>query len=277
MTTALAADVYVTALAVDEMFIDKTYQRVLEVSRARKYAHTWDRRLAGIIEVSDRGDTHSPRYAIIDGQHRWAAAGFLVDPPSLVVNVHTGLTIADEADLWDKLNRQRKKANIWEQWKARRAAGDEQVIAIEKVLAKYSLCVDSAPRDGAIGCGGTRQKVEEIDIALLDETLGFITDVWQNRRDGLDAPIIHGLALIFDKLRDELDLERLVDTLLDVLPRQLKTQAVALRDMQSGTLPVLTAIVMMNLYNKKPGRKIEVTSKSFGGPGRGAHGAKTAS
>lgn len=267
------AEVYVTALHVDDIFADPTYQRTLDNARARKMAATWDRRLAGILEVSDRGEVSSPRYAVIDGQHRWASARLLADPAPLVANVHVGLTLADEAKLFDKLNRQRQKVNIWEQWRARRTAGDQQVLAIESVLTKYGLVVDSAPRDGNVGCVGTLEKIEKVDIALLDETLGFVTDIWQKRRDALDAAVIHGLALIFDKLRDEIDLERLADALLDVLPRQLKTSAVALRDMQSGTLPVLTAIVVMGLYNKKPGRKIEVTAKTFANPGRGTRSA----
>lgn len=65
--TTNAAEVYVTALAVD-------------TARARNMAKTWDRRLAGILEVSDRGEHATPRFAVVDGQHRWAAAQKL-DPP----------------------------------------------------------------------------------------------------------------------------------------------------------------------------------------------------
>jgi hypothetical protein len=101
--------VYIAALNVGEIFADPTYQRTCDVARARKMAGAWDRRLAGILEVSDRGESHTPRYAVMDGQHRWAAAGYLADPPPLVANVHTGLTVADEAGLFDKLNRQRKQ------------------------------------------------------------------------------------------------------------------------------------------------------------------------
>jgi hypothetical protein len=265
MTTALDADVYIAALSVDDIFADPTYQRVCDVRRARKMCAAWDPRLAGILEVSDRGEGASPRFAIIDGQHRWAAVKFLQDPPPMVANVHCGLTLAEEAALFDQLNRKRKQVNIWEQWRARRTAGDGQVVAIEKVLDKYGVKVDTAPRDGNVGCVGTLEKIEQIDIALLDETLGLITDVWGVRRDALDAPIIHGLALVLDNLRDQVDLERLADALIDVLPRQLKTSAVALRDMQSGTLPVLTAVVIMNAYNRKAGRKLQVSSQTFVG------------
>lgn len=259
-------DVYIAALRADEIFADTTYQRVLDVPRARKMASTWDRRLAGILEVSDRGEDVSPRYAVLDGQHRWSAAKFLQTPPSLVANVHSGLSLADEAALFDRLNRQRKQISTWDHWKARRAASDEHVLAIEAIISKHGLKVDPAPRDGHVGCTGTLEKVAKLDIALLDQALGLITGVWRDRRDGLDAAIIHGLALIFHYLPD-IDLERLGDALLDVLPRQIKTQATALREMQPGTLPVITAVVIVGLYNKKPGRRIDVSNKTFGGSG----------
>lgn len=262
-------DVYITTLSPDDIFADPTYQRVVDVARARSMAARWDRRLVGVIEVSDRGHDANPRYAIIDGQHRWAAAKCFVDPPALVANVHERLTIADEAALFDKLNRERKKVNIFEHYKARLAADDWIIGRIQRVLDKHGLKVDPAPHEGCVGCVGTLEKVADIDDALLDETLGLIIDIWGRRRDGLDAPIIHGLALILHHMRDDIDLERLVDALLDTLPRQLKTQAVALRDMQSGTLPILTALVILNHYNKRPGRKVAVEPRTFGGVGRG--------
>ena len=86
-------DTYVTPINVTDIFADPTYQRPLDASRARKVADGWEPRLAGIIEVSDRGADASPRYAVIDGQHRWAAADY-AQIGVLVANVHTGLTLA---------------------------------------------------------------------------------------------------------------------------------------------------------------------------------------
>lgn len=275
MTTVAITEsaVYVTALAVSEIFADPTYQRILDVRRARKMAREWDKRLAGILEVSDRGEDAQPRYAVLDGQHRWGAAKCLADPPMLVANVHTGLTVEDEAKLFDRLNRQRKQVNVFEHYKARLAAGDWLIGRVQGVIDKHGLRVDPAPHEACVGCVGTLERVADIDDALLDETFGLIIDIWGKRRDGFDAPIVHGLALILHHLRDQLDMARLVDALIDVLPRQLKTQAVALREMQPGTLPVLTALTIMGLYNRKPGRKISVSRSSFPGANRGAHKA----
>jgi hypothetical protein len=278
MSITTERDFYVAAVGVEEIFADPTYQRILDVPRARKMAAAWDRRLAGILEVSDRGETYSPRYAVIDGQHRWAAAKFLVTPPQLVANVHEGLTIADEAVLFDKLNRQRKQTNTWDHWKARRAGGDAEVAAIEAVTEKHGLRIDPAPRDGFVGCTGALERVVKLGgTNLLDDTLSLIVGAWNTRRDGLDSPIVHGIALVLHRLRDDVDLERLANALIDVVPRQIRTQANAMREMSPGTLPVVTAIVIVGLYNKKPGRKVEVTHKTFGGTGVvNAHRARAA-
>ena len=99
---------YIDAVAIDELFVDHSYQRPLDTARARQLARGWDRRLAGVVEVSDRGASQAPRYAIIDGQHRWAAAQLLEPAPMMVATIHEGLAVADEAALFDRLNRERR-------------------------------------------------------------------------------------------------------------------------------------------------------------------------
>lgn len=260
------AEVYVTALAVGDMFADSTYQRTLDATRARKMADTWDRRLAGIIEVSDRGDTHTPRYAIVDGEHRWAAAGLLADPPMLVANVHNGLTVADEAQLFDKLNRQRKQVSTWDHWKARRAAGDELVVAIEAVVVKHGLRIDVGPTDGYLSCTSTLEKVVKLGgTELLDDSLRLITKAWGDRRDAFDSPIVNGVALILYYLNAEIEGARLAECLMDNQPRHLKSSATALRDFTAGSTAVLTAIAIMAIYNKRPGKRLLVSNRTFGG------------
>lgn len=272
--TAIDVGVYVTAVNVDEIFADSTYQRELDAGRARAMANGWDRRLAGILELSDRGEHTRPRFAVIDGQHRWAAAQRLDPPPSLVANVHSGLTVAEEAALFDKLNRARKQTNIWDHWRARRAAADPAVLAIEAVAQKNDLVLQMAAADGCISCVAAVEKVVKLGgTTLLDETLSLIVEVWGGRRDALDAPIIHGLALVLHYLGEPIDPVRLGDCLIEVIPRQLRTQATALRDLTTGTLPTLTAIAIMSLYNKKPGRKILVSNRTFGGGARNARSA----
>lgn len=271
MTTAIDTETYIAALTVDEIFADPTYQRTLDVIRARKMYSEWDPRLAGIVEVSDRGKDASPRYAVVDGMHRWAAAGYFVNPPPMVANVHTGLSVADEAELFDKLNRQRKQTNTFDHWKARRAAGDVDVLAIESITRRNGLDVHMSPSDDTISCVAALEKIVKLGgIDLLGETISLIVEIWHGRRESLESPVVHGLALVLHYLADPIDLVRLGDTLLEVQPRQLRSQAAALKDISAGSGAVLTAIAMVSLYNKRPGRRILVSNKTFSGKRRDA-------
>lgn len=270
----VARGAYIDALPVGEMFVDHTYQRGLDAARANALAQVWDRRLAGVIEVSDRGPDYSPRYAVIDGQHRWAAAQLRNEADVLVASIHEGLSVADEASLFDRINRERRRLSTWDEWRARKAAGDHTVGAIETTVNALGLKIDSAPRDGNVRCTATLEKLVALGgIDLVTETLELIADVWDIRQDAYDAPLVHGLGLILHHLRNRIAPDRLADALLGVLPRQLKSQAQALRETTTGTAPKLMAIAIMVAYNRNrrvPGPKVLVSTRTFGGGSRNA-------
>jgi hypothetical protein len=259
MTATLDQTFYPAALTVDEIFADPTYQRVLDINRARTMAATWDRRLAGIIEVSDRGAHAQPRYAIIDGQHRWAAAKLLHPTPTLVANIHEGLTPPEEAALFDKLNRQRKQPTTWDHWRARRAAGDDLVIAIEQTATKHQLRVyEQSGKDGVITCCSTLEKIATSagGLDLLDATLNLLHTAWGDARDAYDAPIVSGMSMLIYTQGARLNGQRLVDALTETPPRRVRFTASAMRDSTPGSLAKLSAIALLNLYNKRPGPRL---------------------
>lgn len=251
MTGERHTDVYVTTLAVGEIFADRTYQRECDVTRARKMAHSWDRRLAGIVEVSDRGEDSSPRFAIIDGQHRWAAAKSLINPPQLVANVHEGLTVEQEAQLFDKLNRQRKQPTTWDHWKARRASGDEFVQAVEATVERVGLTVSPNPKDGNVRCIGALEKIAKSTGGqpLLKDALQVIHDTWGTQFDAYDAPLVSGMAVVLTAFGERVDWEILIDGLIDLPPRRIKYLAQSKRDTTSGSLTKLAALTIIDRYN----------------------------
>lgn len=262
-----SGETYVAAIAPADCFVDQSYQRVLDVARARCITSGWDRRLVGLIEVSDRGPEASPRYAVIDGQHRWAAARFLADPPQLVANVHEGLTIAQEAELFDKLNRQRRQPTTWDHWKARRSAGDLMVAAIERVVREVGLGVtENTTSDLGISCTSTLERVASSagGLELLHQTLDVITAAWPGRRSGVDAPMVLGVAIVLDNFDDRVNKQRLVQTLTEMPPKRIKLAASTLRDAMHGTLGKLTAMAIINEYNHTPGSKLALPNRWAG-------------
>ncbi|ORA24160.1 DUF6551 family protein [Mycobacterium aquaticum] len=257
-TTTTRPAPYIAALAVSELFVDHSYQRPLDLPRARRLAESWEPPLIGVIEVSDRGSDQQPRYAIVDGQHRYAAAK-LRDPKAvLVANIHTGLTPRDEAHLFYEIDAKRTRLTGWDRWNARRGAGDPTVLAVESVVEDAGLRVEDSPTNGSVRCVSTCEKVLKLGgQPLLRETLSLITEVWGVEVEAFDAPLVHGTALVLWHYGKTINVERLADAMVDVSPRQFKAKAVALREYERGSLPKLAALVIVNTYNRTKGPKLD--------------------
>ncbi|MFC9999669.1 DUF6551 family protein [Nocardia sp. NPDC127526] len=251
---------YVAAVSVREIFADPAYQRDLDLPRAQHMAEHWNVRLVGVIELSDRGEGAQPdRYAVINGQHRVEAARLCDRDMHLVAKVHTGLSLAQEAQLFHEIDANTRRLTTWDRWKARRAAGDPVVSAIEAVVVAAGMRVDMAPVNGNIRCTSTLERVYKLGGGgrglLLENTLTFIAEVWGKRLDSVDAPLVLGVALLLHSYDDVLDHEKLGDVLEAIAPRQIKARAEALRETENGQTGRLAALVMIGAYNSARGTK----------------------
>jgi hypothetical protein len=264
---------YIAALRAGDLFADPAYQRDLDISRVERMRRELDRTLLGVIEVSERAEG---RYAIIDGQHRWAviqAAGG--EDAHLVCQVHTGLGIEDEARLFYEIDTRRKTLSWWDRWRARRGAGDPQVLGIDQVLRRHRLQVNPAPADGNVRATKALQTIvtDLGDLGMLDQVLSVLSAAFGRSFDAFDGALLQGVALVLGHYpADELDTERLARQLRDIPPRQLRAKALALREAHRGTVPRLCAAVIVERYNAGRGRNIEAffTRAPSTGKGRAA-------
>lgn len=257
MTTSTGAtDVYVAAVPVAEMFIDHTYQRELEERRAHRMGKTWDPRLVGVLDVADRGENASPRYAVINGQHRWAAASHAGTATHLAANVHTGLTVADEAALFRDIDQSTKKLTVWDRWKARRAAGDTTVLGIDAIAEGFGLKVVQGSSANYIVCLSALEYCYGVDPTYLARALELIGDVWPGDSAGLKHGIVRGL---FEILWTEAlpDTGRLADALSEVTPTQLHARAVESRKIHDGQHWQCTIRVIVEAYNRAGRGKVD--------------------
>ena len=251
---------YVTAIPARRLFVDHSYQRPLDEDRITKMVADFNPELLGVIDVSDRGDG---TFAIVEGQHRWAAAREAHpehDGVHLVCLVHTRLTTTDEAHLFHQIDVRRRSLSGWDRWKARRGAGDPVVAEIEAVVTDHGLLVDPSPRDRAVAATRALETVYELGSQqLLSNTLLVLTRAYRTARDAYDGALIHGLALVLHHydLVDELNIDRLVTALEGIAPRQIKARAATLRETHRGVLPRLVAAVLVNQYNRTPGQRIQ--------------------
>ncbi len=249
---------YVAALRAGQLFTDATYQRPLDPARVRRMRAEFDTALLGIVDVSARGDG---RYALVDGQHRWAAVKAQHgDQAPIACNVHTGLSVEQEAELFFQIDRSRRRLTGWDRWWARHGSAEQAVLGIERTVAAHQLRVGAATRDGSVRATKALEDVVAIDgTGLLDSTLGVLTAAWGRSAAPLDGVHIHGLALVLHHydLQAELDPDRLIAAMQDIAPRQVKARAGQLREVRKGIMPRLVAAVMVDRYNAQPGRKAE--------------------
>lgn len=251
-------ETFVTSLTAGQIFADPAYQRPLDDLRVQRMAEAFDVSLLGIIDVSQREDG---RYAVIDGQHRWAVIREIHGPSGAVVcNVHRGLSVEQEAALFFEIDRSRRNLTGWDRWWARRGAGDASVRAIEEVVESHGLQISAATRDGILRATKAAEDVVALGgTELLDNTLELLIKGWGRAADALDGALLHGLALVIHHydLATEVDAVRLVTALQDIAPRQVKARATQLREAHKGILPRLVAAVVIDRYNAQPGRKAE--------------------
>jgi hypothetical protein len=143
--------------AVSEMFVGDSHQRPVDLPTVRAMAG--DRRLAGGLDVSGRGPHRSPRYIRVDGEHRCVPARSLTPPPTPVATIHDGDTIAEAANLFDRINRERR-LSCWDHRRAPKA-DDITVRCIETISAR-GLVVDPSAADGHLGCAAILGKIVRV-------------------------------------------------------------------------------------------------------------------
>jgi hypothetical protein len=251
---------YVAALHARDLFVDHAYQRPLDEPRVRRMAAAFDQHLLGILDVSDRGPDSAVdgrRYAVVDGQQRREAAvrasRFGEDVP-LACNVHEGLTVADEARLMHELDRRKKKLTGFEQWRARRAAGDRAVLAVEAVCSRHGLRIGSDAVDGVMRSYGTAEKLlKQGGEDLLDQALAVLRGAYDVAAAAFQAPLLMAVGQLLD-VTAGIDPERLTAALAANRPEQLRATATALREVEDGPLHSLMAAAIATAYNRTAGR-----------------------
>jgi len=250
---------YIAALRAGDLTVDHSYQRDLDKARVRQMAEVWDPTMLGVLDVADRGPDASPRYAIINGQHRHATA-ILADPRGedvpLVCNVHRGLTVADEALLFHQLDATTRRLTGWDRWHARRGAQDAAVEQIEAVVAEFDMKCKPGNVDGYIGSVGALEHLWSIGgPGLVRGTLSALVASYGKGWAAYQSPIVSGVGLLLHYYAD-LDLARLDAALTKSTPQQLRAQAVGYRELMPGALYRLVAQILVNRINATRGPKL---------------------
>lgn len=242
---------------------DARVQRTLDPHHVNGIAKKYDPELFGLGHVSLRSDGF---YYCIDGQHRGFAAvqSGNGDVPVLY-QVYVGLTLQQEADLFIKLNANKKAAHSLDIFRLSVAAGHPTYIAVEKTLARFGLHVADRRTKGGVAStvamlhiynGRISGSVASADASgmpearLLDGTLHVLTQAYgTSEQDAFDGLMLKGIAATILKHADKIDLDILIKSLSKTMAGDTLRRIRGIASM-SGANKVEAAITFFeNRYN----------------------------
>ena len=236
--------------------IDTRVQRVegCDERRVNKIASNFNPRALGSITLSRRDDN---TYVCLDGRHRWTAAQQVGYTGKLPAIVHEGLTLDEEAELFLLLN-DFKAPSLVSKFLVRVVQGDEVAVKINNILSRHGWRVMNGASHGylnAIGAveaayingAGSLNAGEHPEV--LERVIATITAAWGHETAGAHSTIIKGLAQLYGRFGDAVNIEKLAREMCMTTPARLVGNANTLKDVQGGTAPSAMAKVLVGMHN----------------------------
>lgn len=160
---------------VNDMFVDPSYQRPI-TSFVNKIQARFNPLLFQLLALSDRGPKHKPqRYAIIDGQTRWAAATRL-GVREVPCVIYTGLSPQKEAEMFADLQKERRGMATWHRFRAALAANNKEALAIKSLVDSTGFTIGD--QVGQIKAVAALESCYRKDEFLLARTLSDLREAW---------------------------------------------------------------------------------------------------
>ena len=248
-------------VATADLLIDPRVQGVRRESRVQNMAINWDPRAAGTITISQRRDDS---LYTIDGQHRVAGAlerkvrVITVDPDTgeesvewksepvkaLRAQIHTGLSLAEEAQMYVLLNDTKIPMAV-DRIAVAAIGGDPTAELLVNTGAKYGWYLKQTPR---IAASQALYKIAQWDGDgdILDRTFHVLTDAWQHDAEATRGDIVEGLARVIQNY-PHVDDNRLARVLGRMTPSTIMADVKQLR---SSFKSRARMIAVVNAYDR---------------------------
>lgn len=232
-----------------ELEIEPLAQRSFDAKWAEDLAREWDDDKLGVLEVSQRDG----RYFVTDGQHRRAAliTNGLGNVP-VPCNVFFHDDVAGQAKRYVADNVEKRRPNPVDSFRIKVAAKDPESVAIQRVIEDNGLIFYFGSGSNYISCVSAVQWVYRRGGAkLLDNVLKLINSTWSGERSSRDGNIVKAIALLLDKVGNQLDLDSFAHKVQsDSTAARIMGTARAHKMATGKALYIQAAEVLVSVYNK---------------------------
>ena len=216
-------------IEIHKTFVDMSYQRELTKTLANNIAENFNWKKFGRPLVSSRDDD---TFAILDGQTRINGAK-MNNYTKVPCVVYFDLTIEEEASLYTSHNTEHKTPSKLELFKSGIRANKKEDVAIALLLKKHGIPVGTSNAQNQLGCIELVRKGYRANIDHMDQTLGFINDVYDSGTTNYmyQSYLVHSVYsfisyrhILESKSEITPDMERFKDVLSRQHPRSLTNE-----------------------------------------------------
>lgn len=242
-------------LRIDDLKVDHSYQRDLDVNLVQKIARDYDIAAAGPLVVSRRADGS---LYVVNGQHRGAAAKTAGETEVIAQVIDTsGVPIDEarrlEAELRLKGNT-RRSDKVQERFRAQLAAGYRESTSIVEIAQQFGTRINPWPDSKhGINCVSTVEALYRKDSGgHLVRVFEFVQEAY-GQVDGPTATtaLLSATSWLLERHDHEMDRRRMVERLgvegLDSLMRQGLSHRAAL----GGSVWMNLYRAMIGVYNER--------------------------
>lgn len=244
-------------VSVADLCIDPDAQRKLSLTWVKAHVDEFDVDQLGYIVVNVREDG---AMFTIDGQHRvelMRAVGW--GDQKIHAEVFTGLTLAEEAELFNARN-DRRAVRSFDRFRIAAVAGSPVECNIARIVQKRGMAISDQARDGNVAAvasllkiyngAGLRSQTE--GAHALDRTLAALTQCFGKNASAFSAKIIEGMGMVQLRYNGAIDQKALVTKLATFKggAAGLLGIARALADMNGRPVHHSVAATIVDQYNK---------------------------
>jgi hypothetical protein len=236
---------------ISDLTIDYTYQRQPIMKKVNKIAKSFDPDILGVIICSMREDGS---IAVIDGSHRVHALRMKgLNDSTVNALVYFSLTIQEEAKIFAMLNQEHTKPNTTDIFKAGIVSGDEETIAINKILNSLGLIIGVGPGDNKVRAISTIRRVyRNAGEKVLRDTLYTIKSAYGDSSSTMRDVLISAVAIVYNRYGAKVEVSRMITTLQkfgnpNTLIANAKSIGVNASSVTASALP----FVIVNAYNQR--------------------------
>jgi hypothetical protein len=248
----------VKKLPVEGLTVDPVVQRMegLDQRRVEKYAANFKAALLGVITVSHRSNG---TFVVLDGMHRVATCRQVGFQGTVTCNVFTGLTVAEEAELFFGLN-DFKQPSALTKFDMRYKMGDADAVAIRTIAEEHGWTIAPGSTHGYIAAITALERVyisaggvlpDGQHAELLAQTLEILTAAWEWDSASVHQSMLEAVAQLLGRFGAAVDIKKLIAEMQGTRPQVLIGKARTMKDMQGGTITAAMAKILAGMHNKK--------------------------